>query len=211
MNFIFSRNPKFNKWTRWVMLACCGGAFFANTHYSVKYLQGLAAETGQELTRVLYATHLLTSVVITVICLCLMGAVTNPAFWGFMTEELQDLFKKLKGLGGFMGMASTLVILCLMFGGMFFLYRWDLLTTQFGLGVSQFPLFSTAAVPAWALVFAPDIGAIAWNMSSQIDTKTRGLRGGKSNQKQPQQFQPNYQYQQGRSPSLMDQLMGKRG
>jgi hypothetical protein len=174
MNFLFARSPKFNKWVRWLLCLCMGGAFLANTHYSVQYLSQLSGGNGG---RLMLLTHILTSITVTVLCLCLMGAVTNPAFWSFMIDDLQDHFKKMKGIGSYIGFAVTAIILCVLFGAMFFLYQWDLVTTQFGLGLGGQSLLSTAAVPAWALVFAPDLGAIAWNISNESDKRTRSLRG----------------------------------
>ena len=189
-NFIFARNPKMNNWVRWGICFCSGGAFLANTHYSVLYLQGIAEQPNG----VMLATHILTSVTVTVICLCVMGCLTNPAFWGFMTEELQDVFKKLKGIGAIMGMIAQLIILSALVTAVFFLYRWDLTTTQFGFGLMAYPMLSSATVPVWALVFAPDIGAIAWNISSEVDKRTRTLRGGS---KKPTQGSANSQVSQG--------------
>jgi len=175
MNFLYARSQKFNKWVRWLLCACIGGAFLANTHYSVQYLSHLSGGGGGKL---MLGTHILTSITVTVLCLCLMGAITNPAFWSFMIDDLQDHFKRMKGIGSYIGFAVTAIILCVLFGAMFFLYQWDLVTTQFGLGLGNQPLLSTASVPAWALVFAPDIGAIAWNISNEADKRTRSLRGG---------------------------------
>ena len=173
MSVLFTRSPGFNKWARKALAVFIGLGFAVNIHYSVVYLQGLAGTTGN----VAKLPHVFTSLLMTVFCVTLMGVVANSAFWGFMIEDFQEHFKKIKGVGSYLGFAVTFVILSVMFGAMFSLYFFDLITTQFGYGAGQYSIFSMQALPAWALVFCPDLGAIAWNMSNESDKRTRSLRG----------------------------------
>ena len=75
---------------------------------------------------------------------------------------------------------------------LFWCYTWDLETTHYGLGLGDYPLTSIAAVPTYFFVFAPDVGAIAWNISNIVDKKTRSLRG--NAQQKPTQGQKSGSY-----------------
>lgn len=175
-SFMWARAQKVNKYARLGLIVLIGGIAFGNTHFSVKYLSTLSGDGTWQMTLAHYAV----SVGLTVFCFVCMGFFLNPAFWSFMTEELGESFKKLGGMGAIAGTIMTFVLM----GGIAFLlfwcYRWDLETTHFGLGLGQYPLLSIYSVPTFFFVFAPDVGAIAWNVSNVVDTKTRSLRANPS-------------------------------
>jgi len=165
-NYTLGRNPQLAKWINRLGFLIAGALFFANVHFSAEAMQALAAggggfqtvagnlsfspaAAGDDLMG--YFSRYSTAFAVSLGCLLISGCFLHPAGLPTVFSEIRQVRA---GDGAKpLSMLVTIGILALLGLGGFYLYRYDLATTQLAFNA---PVLGVTAVPVWINVFGPE-------------------------------------------------------